>query len=148
MSVPAIETAIWLALRGRVQALPVSIVPQSAIAWPKRPFTKPTLNGQPAPYIEVRHLPNQVGRLMVKGSGPHQRPGILQLDYMSPTGGALDDVQVTEMAGRIASHFPADMVLSAAGVRVRVERAPDVAQGFADGPYWRVPVSIRWECLA
>jgi hypothetical protein len=145
---PAIETSIWMALRGRVETLPFSIVPQTAISWPKKPFTKPQANGQPAPYIEVRHLPNRVERIFIDGGAPHRRPGIMQLDYLAPVAGSLDDIQITEMAGRIAAHFPADLKLTAQGATVRIERAPDVSQGFADGAYWRVPVSIRYDCFA
>lgn len=148
MSGPSIETAIWLALRGRVLSLPATIVPQTAIAWPKKPFTKPSTAMGLQPYLEVRLLPNQVQRVTIKGSGPHRRPGILQLDYCAPVSGLLDDIQVTEMAGRIAAHFPADLPLVSEGVSVRIERTPDVGQGSADGSYWRVPVSIRFDCFA
>jgi hypothetical protein len=145
MSGPTVETAIWLALKGRVQTLPTSIVPQTSIAWPKKPFDKPQSGGKPAPYIEVRLLPNRVQRLFIGSAEPHRRPGILQLDFMAPTNGLLDDVQVIEMAGDIAAHFPTDLKLTAHGVTVRIEQAPDVMQGFADGAYWRTPISIRFQ---
>jgi hypothetical protein len=150
MSGPRVETAIWFALKGRVQTLPASIVPQTSIAWPKVPFTKPQggTPPKPLPYIEVRLLPNRVQRLFIGSAEPHRRPGILQLDFMAPTTGLLDDVQVIEMAGDIAAHFPADLRLTAHGVTVRIQQAPDVLQGFADGAYWRVPVSIRYDCYA
>lgn len=144
---PTVQTAIWLALRGRVATLPASIVPQSAIAWPKREFTKPQAGNLPAPYIEVRHLPNRADRVLI-GIGPQIRPGILQLDYMEPLSSPLDDIQVGERAGLIAAHFPADLKITAHSVSVRIEQAPDVAQGFADGAYWRLPVSIRYVCFA
>lgn len=143
---PAVETSIWLALRARVASLPTDIVPQTSIAYPKKVFTPPLAGGMPLPYIEVKHLPNRVGRLFMKGSAPHVRPGILQLDYMAPVVG-IDDIQATEMAGRIAAHFPADLRLYAQDVQVRIERAPDVAGGFLDGAYWRVPISVRYEAL-
>jgi hypothetical protein len=175
MSVPSVETSIWRALKGRVETLPISIVPQSSIAWPKISFTKPQANNKPAAYIEVRHLPNKADRILIRGDRPHRRPGILQLDYMEPVASTLNDVHVAEKAGQIAAHFPPDLKMafhtflstaiawsdqlvwndavtwdgSMLGVIVaRVERAPDVSQGFADGAYWRVPISIRYDCFA
>jgi hypothetical protein len=148
MTAPSIETAIWLALKSRVQTLPADVVPQSAIAWPKVSFTPPKVRTDLAPYVIVSLLPNKAERLFIDGNAPHRRPGILQLSLMTPNANAHDFTMVTERAGQIAAHFPADLRIAAEGVTVRIERAPGIGGGYADGAYWRTPVSIYYETYA
>ncbi|KKC39507.1 hypothetical protein WH87_04745 [Devosia epidermidihirudinis] len=145
MSVP-VEADIWAALKARVETLPAAIMPQSSIAYPKVAFTKPTIGGKPSPYIEVRHLPNQAQRLFIN-NGAHRRPGILQLSLYVPNAGSWTNEQTLGQAGRIAEHFPMDLKLSAHDVTVRISKAPDIAQGFADGAYWMTPISVSFDCF-
>lgn len=147
---PTIETSIWQALRARVQTLPGGL----AINWPMEPFTPPTASGKPLPYIECRNMPNAVNRLFIGSNEPHERPGILQLTLCWPvsevgtgSGKTHPDVLV-QRSGEIAAHFPTDHAMEFQGVRVRVERAPDVSQPYRDDAYWRCPTSVRWRCYA
>ena len=140
-----VQTLVWQALKARVATLPVGY----AVSYPMEPFDPPvSANGKPLPYVECRHLPNDNTRLFIKGSDPHERMGILQLSLLWPvsdvgTGKTHPDV-LTQKAGEIAAHFPADLALDFQGARVRVERAPDVAQPLRDEAVWRVPVSVRY----
>lgn len=148
MAGPSIETAIWLALKGRVGTLVLSPVLQ--IAWPKEPFNPPQAAGKPAPYLEVRHLPNANQRLFIGHDAPHMRRGILQVTLKYPTALNHAEAVQTQIAGEIAAHFPAGLAMTFGGITAHVERAPDVAQAFRDGsdPYWQTPVSIRYWCEA
>jgi hypothetical protein len=148
MSGPSPETAIWLALKARVATLPASILPQTSISLPKEPFTPPKSGTNLLPYLQVQHLPNQVQRMFLKGSDPHRRPGILRLSLMVPNTGSWDFTVTTERAGLIAQHFSADLRLTGNGVSLRIEQAPSIAQGFADGAYWKTPISVRYDCFA
>jgi hypothetical protein len=137
---PAIETKIWLALRARTEALTLS--PVHVIAWPNEPFTPPSASGTLSPYLAVRHLPNQPERLTINRAR-HRFTGILQIDAMYPIG--IAEVYAREIAGLIAEHFPADLLMPYDGINVRVERQPDVSQGFLQDTMWRTPVSIRYD---
>lgn len=144
MAGPSVETAIWLALRGRVESLVLN--PALQVAWPKEAFTPPQAGGKPAPYIEVRHLPNSNTRLFVGHADAHQRQGILQVMLKYPTALNHPEPVHVEIAGKIAAHFPAGLLMAYGDARLTVEKAPDVAQSFRDGsePYWQTPVSIRY----
>jgi hypothetical protein len=138
-----IEASIWAALKARIATLSTDIVPQNAIALPKETFTAPA----DAPYIEVRDLTNQSGRVMINRP-VSRRSGILQLDYLSPLALSLTNEQMKQQAGLIAEHFPGDLKMRANGVLVQVEQAPDVGRGLEDKGYWRIPVSVRYVCFA
>jgi hypothetical protein len=150
--VPTTETSIWLALKARVQSLPAPVnfpAQTGRVDWPGVPFTKPHANGQAAPYLECRLLPNTAQRVFIGSSDPHRRMGILQLTYMHPIVLAnatnVDwQAQFSQIGGAIAEHFPADLRMTFEDVTVRVEKAPDVSQAFVDEAWWRVPVSIRY----
>lgn len=136
---PAIETALWLALRGRVEALALS--PPLPIAWPNESFTKPT-----GGYLRVTWIPNLNRRLFLAGSDPHQRLSLLQIDVFAkknqPVAVAL------EIAGQVAAHFAADLRMSAYGVTARVTKAPEIAQPIDDTTHLMVPVTISIEAFA
>jgi len=114
-----------------------------AKAWPNVPFDPP---GDGSFYLRVDHLPNVAERLFVKGSDPHLYHGILQLTVV----GALNagPSGLTSLAGQVADFFPADRAFfTLDAMKLRIERAPDLAPAFRDGHSWRAPVSIRYECL-
>ncbi len=136
---PAIETALWLALRARVEALVLS--PPLPVAWPNETFSPP-LSG----YLRVTWIPNINRRLFLKGSDPHQRLSLLQVDVFAkknqPVAVAL------EIAGQVAVHFPADLRMTAYGVTARVTKAPEIAQPIDDTTHLMVPVTISIEAFA
>ena len=143
---PTIETAIWLALKGRVGTLLLNPVLQ--IAWPKEAFTPPQggTPAKPQPYLEVRHLPNTNTRRAIGNTDAHRRAGILQITLKYPVVLNHAEAVQTEIAGKIAAHFPAGLPMVSNGLQLKVEKAPDISQGFRDGtdPYWQTPVSIRY----
>ncbi len=147
---PTTETKIWQGLKARVASLPLGLT----IDWPLMPFDKPQSGGKPLPYVECRHIPNRVNRLLIGSQAPQERPGILQITLCWPaseistgSGKTHPDVLI-QRAGEIAAHFPTDLRLTFDGVTVRVERAPDVSQAYRDDAYVRVPVSVRYSVFA
>lgn len=141
---PSIETSIWLALRGRVETL--VLAPAQRIAWPDESFT-PT--GALENYLEVLHFPNTSERLFINRGNAARYQGILQISSMYQLNLVHGETQAREIAGQIAAHFPADILLPYGVIRVRVTKSPDVLRGVKDeaAARWRTPVSIRYELL-
>ena len=151
MSDPAtVEEKIEAALFAQVAAMEFD-EPAPQIAWPNVDFPG-EVDGVPLPkpavYLEVRHFRNSNTRLMVKGSAPHLRQGILQIRVVTPLNAGA--TQATVLAGQVAEQFPADLPLFESGVKVRIQTAPDVGTGSmtGDGVSWMVPVSVRYEAFA
>ena len=126
-----VEASIHAALMARVETIPGGY----AIAWPGLSFT------EPAEYLDVRHIPNQTERRALHGRYGLNRMGILQITLCAPLGQY--EIVYIEKAGQIAEHFPRDLPLTHDGVTVRIVKA-DIAQGFADGQHWRVPISVYY----
>jgi len=91
-------------------------------------------------------LENRSVRILIKGSGPHLRMGILQVTFVGEINKGYD--LATKATGEVAAHFPADLVLNAEDIEVRITKDSDVAPGMRDGADWVVPVSIYYECFA
>lgn len=131
----SVETTIEAALFGRVRTLDLDGDPP--VAWPNRAFTPP------GTYIRVEHLPNRVTRLFLKGSDPHLRQGILQITVVTPLNAGPEDA--TALAGAVAEHFPADLALYEDGIKVRVQRAPDVMPAEKSDTSWSARVDVYYD---
>lgn len=135
---PTVETSIWLALRSRIETLPLS--PALPIAYPGGTYSP---NGKA--YIAVGRVTVAPERVLI-GKGRHDRTGTLTLSYVAPLG---QDIAVyTEVAGQIAAHFEEDTRMKHGDVCVRVTAKPHVVDGYRDEPYWRTPVNVRWQTYA
>lgn len=119
----------------------LTLTPSLSIAWPNRPFT-PTVGTS---YLRVRHLRNDNDRLFLKGSAPHHRQGILQVDVVAPLDAGAEDANA--IAGAVAGHFPADLDLYGDDVRVKIEAAPTVHGAIPADAWWETPVSIGYRCF-
>ena len=140
MATPTVETAIWLALRGRVESLVLS--PVYPVAWPNESY-------QPAagvPYLKVEHIPNRTLRAFIGSDDPHHYRGILQIGLMTKLN---RDLAVgLEVAGDVADHFPADLKLTAHGVIVRITAHPGVGLPQPQATHLMIPVSVEYETWA
>jgi hypothetical protein len=132
------DEKIWAALETRVAALVLS--PPLAIAWPNNDFQSAP------PYLRVDLFRNRNQRIAIKGSAPHRRLGILQITVVAPLNAG--PVPATSIAGQIAEHFPADLVLDNDGLSVRITSAPDVLSGSKADASYDIPVSIEFEAFA
>jgi hypothetical protein len=120
------------------------------INWPLEPFEKPEEDDTLLPYVEIRNLPAGTLWRPISSTGRHQKGGILQVTLLWPAGQVGVEVHpdnLMERAGVIAQAFPTDHKMRYLDVAVRVEQAPDVAQPFRDGVYWRTPISINYSCF-
>lgn len=136
---PTIQSQIEAALFSRVASMALS--PAMPIAWPNVSYSPPTTG-----YIRVTHVPNIARRLFLGSTDPHQRLGLLQVDAFTPLNKGAS--AATEIAGKVAEHFPADLKMTSGTVTVRVTKAPDVSQAIADDAFWFVPVTVSYEVFA
>jgi hypothetical protein len=137
-----IEGAIEQALMDRLGTLVLS--PVHPVSYPNVNFTKPASNR----YLEAKFVPNTTSRVLIDSAGPHQRIGFLQVNVRDAKG---IGNRVTDTAGALAAHFPADLALfHATGIRVRISAAADVGgmlvETTPEGVL--VPVLIPFECFA
>lgn len=142
---PTIETKIAQAIQARVATI---ALPYPVIWTDDEPAALPNAGGQPSPYIEAHHEPNRTVRRIIKASAPHERPGLLLLTLCWPiskvgTGaGKTYRDAIREIAGQMATHFPAGLCMSFQGVGVNVTKAPDVLGAYRDDAYVRTQVRV------
>lgn len=65
----------------------------------------------------------------------------LASDGIEPQG----STEIDGIADQVRAAFPVDAKIWAAGEAIRVMERPHIAGGYADGSYWRVPVTVRLE---
>lgn len=137
-----IETSIWLALKGRVQSLPLSY----AKAWPGQTFEVPHTNTTLLPYLRIGRVSVSPTRILIAPGKPHDRNGSLMITLVYPLG---QDVSVYDQIGAtIADHFRDGTQMFYGGVCVSVTDYPHVQEGYEDNGYWTVPVRVPWRCFA
>mgnify|MGYP003453304695 FL=1 len=138
MPAVGVESRIWEALHTRLAALTLS--PPLLIATPNVTFPA-TGESLPSIYLRAHHMratPDDVGI-----SKWTERQGILQVDvcYSPPNGlGA-----ATEIADKIAAHFPRGLTLG--DIPVRIDWTPAIASPVDDTPHIKLPVSIRYRAF-
>lgn len=139
---PSVETKIWLALRARIESIPLPF----AKAWPAETFTPTHTDGQLTPYLRIGRVTVAPIPVFIDDGKRHQRTGTLIITLVHPLG------QVTsvydEYAGQIAAHFAEGIAMYYDGVCVKITAQPHVQPGFEDNGYWQVPISIPWRTFA
>jgi hypothetical protein len=104
------------------------------VAWENIDFMPPD-----AIWLEAQLFRSGIDRLTTDGA--HRRYGIFQVAVMAPMGkGAFPADAVAEA---VQAQFPCDMKFGPA----RVTQMPEIAGGYPDGSFWRVPVSVNFEAL-
>lgn len=137
-----IETAIWLALKSRVDSLPLPY----AKAWPGQTFEVPSAGGLPQPYLRIGRVSVEPDRMMIASGKAHQRTGALMVTLVYPLGQSVSVYD--QIAATIAEHFRDGTEMVSNGVCVSVRSYPHVGDGYLDEAYWVTPVRIPWRCFA
>jgi len=136
------ETAIWLALKARVESLPIAF-PK---AWPGETFEVPSAGGLPQPYLRVGRIIVAPVRQMIATGKVHERTGSLMITLVHPLG---QNVSVyDQIAATIADHFRDGTEMRYGGVCVSVTSFPHDQEGYEDNGYWTAPVRVPWRCFA
>lgn len=100
-----------------------------------------------AEYLEATYLPNTTTELFVGNNTPKWYQGFLQLSVMWPDKG-FGDLLARDLASAVAENWKKGTALDGGGFRVKVPRAPSIAQTLKDGAWLRVPVSIPYQVIA
>lgn len=137
-----IETSIWLALKSRIDTLPLAY-PK---AWPGQTFQVPASGGLPQPYLRVGRVSADPVRLFLGDGEPHRRTGSLMVTLVHPLVQAV--AVYDQIAAGIAEHFIDGTQMRYGAVCVAVSSYPHVQEGYEDTGYWTVPVRIPWRCFA
>jgi Bacteriophage related domain of unknown function len=132
----ATAATIGAALKARLGLL--SFTPAIPIAWPNKDYT-PT--GER--FLQVAIVPAPVERLTIDAR--HRRAGTLVVTVASRVNNGSGEGD--GLADAVAAHFPADLVLTAGSNRLRITANPSIREGFAEGGFWRTPVTIPFEVL-
>lgn len=137
-----IETAIWLALKSRIETLGLTY----AVAWPGETFEMPYSGDKLLPYLRVGRVSVAPVRQLIAPGKPHQRTGSLIVTLVAPLG---EDISFyDQIAAGIAEHFIDGTQVRFGNVCVEVTDYPHVQEGYEDVGYWTVPVTIPWRCFA
>lgn len=132
------ETAIWLALKSRINTIPGAL----PIAWPGQTFTPPGVS----PYLRIGRVTAAPAPQLIDYGKPHWRTGSIIVTLVHPLG---QDISVyDQIAAGIAEHFPDGTQMHYGRICVTVPDYPHVQEGFEDDGYWTVPVTIPWRCFA
>lgn len=133
------ETKIWLALKAKCETIPLSL----PVSYPKEDYTPVT--GQA--WLKVSHMLNTGFRLSLGNTDPQRRQGILQIALNTPLTPHPGEVDL-QYAGIIAEHFWTDPVIFGDGIKITIQRAPDVGQAYRVEGWWFTPINVLWESWA
>lgn len=134
----SIETSVWLALRSRIESIPLSPLPPRA-------YPASTYSPTGAAYLSIGGVSIDPQRVFI-GRGAHERNGTLGITYIAPLG--QDSSVYTQIAGLIAAHFPDDLKIRYGDICLRVTSYPTIPGGYREGGYWHEPVTIPWQVMA
>lgn len=141
---PTTEVKIWLALRARIESIPLSF----AKAWPAETFTPPHSGSQLSPYIRIGTVTVDPLPVQIATGKPHVRTGTLILTLVHPMMNGYSMPVYNQFAGTIAEHFADGTEMRYDNVCVRVTAQPHVQPGYEDSGFWTIPVSIPWRTVA
>ena len=129
MSIANVRDALEIKLNS--MASPISY------AWQNVSYTPVT----GIPYCAAYVMPAKPGNPTI-GDGFYREQGIFQVNLMYPL---LTGAQAAEArAELIRAAFKRGTALTSGGVKVVVDRTPEIGQGRADDDRWMVPVKIQW----
>lgn len=137
-----IETKIWLALRERIDSIPLDFT----VIMPGDPGEAPFSDGKLKPFIRAGRATADPSRIFIANGMPHVRTGFLILTLAHPMG---QNVSVYyQYAGIIADHFSDSESMQYNDVCVTIPSYPTVSDGYEDNGYFNIPVRIPWRCSA
>jgi hypothetical protein len=141
---PSIAATDWLALKSRIDTLVTD--PTLPRFDPGAIVTPPTDATGAAPFILLSDVSNEPQRV---GIDPrlHIRSGTLLLSVQWPLERPVSHVQLKEIAGQIAAHFPADQCMTFGASRLRVTQDAEVLQPYVEGAYRVAVVRVLWSSI-
>lgn len=137
-----IETSIWLAIKARVETIPLPY----AKAWAGQTFKPPFEGTTLLPYLRIGRVTANPSRMFIGDGKPYDRNGFIIITLVYPLG--QDQAVYDQIAGQIADHFSDTTKMPLNGLCVSVPSAPHVVEGYEDSGYWSVPVRVPWRVFA
>lgn len=137
-----VSTAIWMALKERIE-----LIQGWAIAWPA--MSPPYAPDGKTHFLAVSITTAPPSRLFINRRNISARTGTLSISVMQPI--QEPAVQIyNERAAKVAAHFdiPDNAPLVYDGVKVSAPEQPHVADGYRDNGYWRIPVNVGFRAFA
>ena len=126
-------TSVRAALETKLNAM----TPALGTAWENVGYTPVTGTPYQAAYVMPATPDNPT-----VGDGFYREQGIFQISLFYPL---LAGPQAAEARAQlIRTTFKRGMAMTSGGVKVLVDRTPEIGQGRPDGDRWHVPVKIRW----
>lgn len=137
---PTHNASIWLALKSRIDTLAPA---------PAMPIYEPDATvDSAAPYILVSDVRAEPVRYGISGGRDmHNFSGVLMLAIHYPVARPISYTQLSQMAGVIADHFPADTRMRYGNTCLRVTQEPDVQQPYRDGTMRVCVVRVMWSSM-
>lgn len=136
-----VETAIWLALKSRIETLPIAYKK----AYPGEAFEVPH-EAKLAPFLSVGRISASPVRVSIGDGKPHNRTGFVVISLFYPLGRDLSAYD--QIAAEIADHFVDGTQMTYSDITVTITSYPHIQDGYEDNGYWIVPVRIPWRCYA
>jgi hypothetical protein len=115
------------------------------MAEPNRPFNPPTAEPT-ARYLRASFIPAPSFAIGIPWASHQQHYGIFQIDVFNGILGS--DREPRRTAARLAAYFQRGTTLIEDGFAITIYEAPQIAQGFADGSWWIIPVRLLYRCYA
>lgn len=137
---PTIQTQQWIYLKQRIDTLVTS--PTMPRFDPLALVTAPSDASGPLPFILISDTRNPVDRFGID-THAQERSGTLMFGINWPIARPISHVQLMEIGGQIAAHFPADQCMG----NLRVVRDSDVLQPRVEGPYRICDVLVFWSSI-
>lgn len=139
-----VEAAIWAALKSRIDTLATD--PPMTAYEPGEKITAGSDAYGPLPYIIVGDSRNANDRITIAGD-THIYSGTALLTIQWPLARSITHLQLMQIAGAVAAHFPAGLRMRSGETLIRTTRAADVLAPFIDGAIRAVPVRVPWSTL-
>lgn len=138
---PAVQTKIWMALKGEVERAAGTI----PVAWPSGEiFTPPVLSGVRLPYLTVGFTMLAPERATIGSREAPRREGTLTVVRVAPLGPPLA-AHIEAASDLLAAYFREDTGVVFEDIEVSFPGEMNVQGGYRDDGYWRTPVTVRWQ---
>jgi hypothetical protein len=131
-----LDAKIYQALKARLDTMSGGI----AVVEPDE--TYPTESD--TPFIVVQDVRFEPDPRCIGDNTRDEHRGTFELAVMAPL--EWTHSQLLGVAGIVRSHFPKSLKLYYDDVKVDIHRTPFAGLTYRDGPFNRLPVSIRWRC--
>lgn len=135
------DAEIWLALKSRIDTLVTD--PVLPVFEPGATISPPVDVIGPAPYLFISDVRNDPERVGIDAS-LHSRSGTLMLAIQWPITSAVRHLQLLQLGGSVASHFPADTPMKTGATCLRVTQDASAMQPYREGPNHVILVRVFW----